>query len=84
MSVERQAYRCGLNTIQPSVHAEAISGLIHWGLILKVNNLLRAKLIILHRSPYSSLSARNPTNEKVIELSQHWRHEHEITLLATK
>ena len=82
------AYRCELNTIQPSVHAQAISGLIHWGLIRKVNNLLRAKLIILHRSPYSSLPARlipgNPTNEKWIELSQHWRLEHELTHLATK
>ena len=82
------AYRCELNTIQPSVHAQAISGLIHWGLIRKVNNLLRAKLIILHRSPYSSLPARlipgNPTNEKWLELSEHWRLEHELTHLATK
>lgn len=57
-------------------------------MIRKANNLLRVKLIILHRSPYSSLPARlipgNPTNEKWIELSQHWRLEHELTHLATK
>ena len=42
----------------------------------------------MHRSPYSSLPASlipgNPTNEKWIELYQHWRLEHELTHLATK
>ena len=82
------AYRCELAKIQSSVHAQAVSGLIHWGLIRKTNNLERAKLIILHRSPYSSLPASaipgKPTNDEWVEMSQRWRLEHELTHLATQ
>ena len=82
------AYRCELNQIQPSVHAQAVAGLIHWGLIRTVNKYERAQLIILHSSPYSSLPAStipdNPTTSQWLEISQHWRLEHELTHLATQ
>ncbi len=82
------AYRCELVQIQPSVHSQAVSGLIHWGLISTLNQQERAELIILHRSPYSSLLAAaipgNPTTSQWLEISHQWRLEHELTHLATK
>lgn len=82
------AYRCELVQIQPSVHSQAVSGLIHWGLISTLNQQERAELIILHRSPYSSLPAAaipgNPTTSQWLEISHKWRLEHELTHLATK
>ena len=51
------AYRCELKKIKPSVLAQAVSGLIYWGLICTINQHERAQLIILHRSPYSYLPA---------------------------
>ena len=82
------AYRCELIQIQQSVHAQAVSGLIHWGLIRNLNIQERAQLIILHRSNYSSLPASaipgKPTKEKWLEMSQIWRLEHELTHIATK
>lgn len=81
-------YRCELTQIQPSVHAQAVAGLIHWGLIRKLNFQERAQLIILHRSPYSSLPASiipgEPTTEQWLNISQVWRLEHELTHIATK
>ena len=82
------AYRCELKQIQPSVHAQAVSGLIHWGLIRETNLMDRCQLIILHRSPYSCLPSSvipgKPTTQEWLEISQSWRLEHELTHLATK
>ena len=82
------AYRCEKQEIVSSVHAQAVAGLIHWGLLRKIDQQERAELIILHRSPYSSLPEcvipGNPTEEQWVELSQVWRLEHELTHLATQ
>ena len=82
------AHRCEQADIQSSVHAQAVAGLIHWGLIRTINQNERAELIILHRAPYSSLPANiipgKPTEEKWIQLSQLWRLEHELTHIATR
>ena len=82
------AYRCELKQIQSSVHAQAVSGLIHWGLIRETSLMERCQLIILHRSPYSSLPISvipgKPTTKAWLEISQHWRLEHELTHLATQ
>ena len=82
------AYRCEQISIQKSVHAQAISGLIHWGLIKNIDRSERANLIILHNAPYSSLSETiipgNPTYHEWLGLSRQWRLEHELTHLATK
>ncbi len=82
------AYRCEQTHIQSSVHAQAVAGLIHWGLIQNINIKERCQLIILHRSPYSSLPISvipgKPTTKAWLEISQHWRLEHELTHLATK
>ena len=82
------AFRCELIEIQPSVHAQAVAGLIHWGLIRKINVHDRGQLIVLHRSPYSSLPASaipgKPTKEQWLDMSQIWRLEHELTHIATK
>ena len=82
------AYRCEEILIPKSVHAQAISGLINWGLIKNIDRSERANLIILHNAPYSSLSETiipgNPTYLKWLEISRQWRLEHELTHLATK
>ncbi len=82
------AYCCEPKQIQPSVHAQAVAGLIHWGLIRTINQHERAQLIILHSSPYSSLPAKaipgKPTTSQWLEISQHWRLEHELTHLTTQ
>ena len=82
------AYRCELKQIQSSVHAQAVSGLIHWGLIRETSLMARCQLIILHRSPYSCLPSRvipgKPSTQEWLEMSQSWRLEHELTHLATQ
>ena len=39
------------------VHAQAISGLIHLGLIHRFGSQSRAQLIVLHQAPYGSVPA---------------------------
>ena len=82
------AYKCELESIQESVHAQAVSGLIHWGLIKMINKNERSQLIILHNAPYSSLQESvvpgRPTWNQWLLLSRRWRLEHELTHLATK
>jgi hypothetical protein len=43
--------------IESGVHAQAISGLIHWGLIRALGPEQRASLIVLHEATYGSLPA---------------------------
>lgn len=82
------AYRCEAKEIQASVHAQAVSGLIHWGIIKTINYNERSELIILNPAPYSSLPSSiipgTPTKKRWLNLSQIWRLEHELTHIATK
>ena len=82
------AHRCASSTIQPTVHAQAVAGLIHWGLIRELGRDQRAQLLILHRAPYSSLSSSvvpgQLSEEEWIERSRCWRLEHELTHIACK
>ena len=70
------------------VHAQAISGLIHWGLIRQFGPQSRARLIVLHTAPYGSLPASsvpgNLSESAWLEASSSLRLEHELTHLATK
>ena len=43
-------YRCEPVALPPSVHAQAIDGLIHWGLIREVNRSTCCQLLILSGS----------------------------------
>ena len=74
--------------VQPSVHAQAIAGLIHWGLIRDVSRQQRCEILMLHRAPYSSLPVSmipgQDEPELWIDLSQTWRLEHELTHIACK
>ena len=80
------AYRCEPVALPPSVHAQAIDGLIHWGLIREVNRSTRCQLLILHQAPYSSLSASclpvEMDQQRWLEASRSWRLEHELAHLA--
>jgi hypothetical protein len=82
------AYRCEPLEIPNGVHAQAISGLIHWGLIRELGSKARARLILLHSSPYGSVSEswvpNQPSREEWIRASNILRLEHELTHLATK
>jgi hypothetical protein len=73
------------------VHAQAISGLIHWGLINQFGRQSRARLIVLHQAPYGSVAAGElPAQlgelgeEAWLAASSKLRLEHELTHLATK
>ena len=80
------AYRCEPAAMPLSVHAQAIDGLIHWGLIREVNRSTRCQLLILHRAPYSSLSASclpvEMDQQRWLEASRSWRLEHELAHVA--
>ena len=80
------AHRCEPVALQPSVHAQAIDGLIHWGLIRDVNRDTRCQVLILHQAPYSSLSAAclpvAMDQARWLEASRRWRLAHELTHLA--
>jgi hypothetical protein len=72
-------------------HAQAISGLIHWGLIHQFRRQSRARLIVLHQAPYGSVPARGVPvelgalgEEAWLAASSRLRLEHELTHLATK
>lgn len=80
------AHRCEPVDLQPSVHAQAIAGLIHWGLIREVDRSARAQLLILHQAPYSSLPAAlvpgQRDEQQWLQSSHRWRLEHELTHIA--
>jgi hypothetical protein len=86
--VRALAHRAEPVAIDGGVHAQAISGLIHWGLIRELGPEARARLIVLHDSPYGSVpAAQLPIDldeQAWIEASSALRLEHELTHLATK
>ncbi len=88
LAVRCLANRCEAVAVQPTVHAQAISGLIHWGLIKEVDRRTRCQILLLHRAPYSSLPAETipdqPSAERWLQLSQTWRLEHELTHIACR
>jgi len=82
------AHRCETVPVQEAVHAQAVAGLIHWGLIREIDTKARCQILILHRAPYSSLSASSipssPSLDQWIKQSQIWRLEHELTHIACR
>ncbi len=88
LAVRCLAHRCEAVPIQPTVHAQAVSGLIHWGLIRALDVRARCQILLLHRAPYASLSVETipgePSLERWLDLSQTWRLEHELTHIACR
>lgn len=86
--VRALAHRGEPVAIAHGVHAQAISGLIHWDLISKFGRQSRARLIVLHQAPYGSVPASlvpgGPSEADWLEDSTTLRLEHELTHLATK
>jgi len=86
--VRALAHRAEPVLIEDGVHAQAINGLIHWGLIRSLDKQARASLILLHEAPYGSVPAASlpiSLDERGwIHASSALRLEHEITHLATK
>lgn len=82
------AHRCENIPVRNTVHAQAVAGLIHWGMIREFDAKSRCQLLILHRAPYSSLDAssipNNPNLDQWLEQSQRWRLEHELTHIACR
>ena len=80
------AHRCEPVVIPASVHAQAVAGLIHWGLIRNLGREHRCQLLILHEAPYSSLSHTclrgNVTPDQWVAQSMQWRLTHEQTHIA--
>lgn len=86
--VRALAHRAEPVPLADGVHAQAISGLIHWGLIERLGRQSRARLIVLHQAPYGSVKARHVpgglSDAAWLEASTTLRLEHELTHLATK
>jgi hypothetical protein len=86
--VRALAHRAEPGPIQAGVHAQAISGLIHWGLIRSLGPHQRASLILLHEAPYGSVPAESLPigldQQDWIRASCSLRLEHELTHLTTK
>ena len=86
--VRALAHRSEPVALAHGVHAQAVSGLIHWGLIRRFGPKSRAQLILLHEAPYGSVAAQHvprlPSHESWLEASTVLRLEHELTHLATK
>jgi len=86
--VRALAHRAEPAELADGVHAQAVSGLIHWGLIHRFGNQSRAKLIVLHQAPYGSVEARRVpgglSDQAWLAASTTLRLEHELTHLATK
>ena len=86
--VRALAHRSEPQQLADGVHAQAISGLIHWGLIQRFGRQSRAQLILLHEAPYGSVPAEmvsgNLTAREWLDVSTTLRLEHELTHLATK
>ena len=88
MLLQCLVHRCEPVEIQESVHSQAVSGLIHWGLISTFGKSARCSMLILHDSPYSSVSYTAipgiSSEEEWIHCSHLWRLEHELTHIACK
>ena len=86
--VRALAHRGEPVAIHAGVHAQAISGLIHWGIIREMGPQARARLIVLHDGPYGSVPAAELPigldDQAWVEASTALRLEHELTHLATK
>lgn len=86
--VRALAHRAEPVTLKDGVHAQAVNGLIHWGLIKQFGRESRAQLILLHEAPYGSVGAQHVPgdldDQTWIECSTRLRLEHELTHLATK
>ena len=86
--VRALAHRAEPAVIEAGVHAQAISGLIHWGLIHSIGPQSRASLIVLHDDPYGSVPASalplELDEQAWLERSTQLRLEHELTHLTTK
>ena len=86
--VRALAHRGEPVALADGVHAQAVSGLIHWGLISQFGPKSRARLILLHQAPYGSVDASEvpgcPGEARWLEASTTLRLEHELTHLATK
>jgi hypothetical protein len=86
--VRALAHRGEPVALADGVHAQAISGLIHWGLIQQFGRQSRARLIVLHQAPYGSVSAAQVpgglSDGAWLKASTTLRLEHELTHLATK
>jgi hypothetical protein len=86
--VRALAHRAEPAVLADGVHAQAVSGLIHWGLINRFGRQSRARLIVLHRAPYGSVSAEHVpgglSDAAWLTASTTLRLEHELTHLATK
>lgn len=88
LMVRALAHRAEPAELADGVHAQAVSGLIHWPLIRRFGTQSRAKLIVLHQAPYGSVEARHVPgglgDEAWLAASTTLRLEHELTHLATK
>lgn len=86
--VRAMAHRAEPKVLANGVHAQAVSGLIHWGLIERFGRQGRASLIALHQAPYGSVSAAyvpgGLSDMEWLAASTTLRLEHELTHLATK
>ncbi len=86
--VRALAHRGEPVALADGVHAQAVSGLIHWGLIPAFGRQSRARLIVLHEAPYGSVPASDVpgrlTEAEWLQVSTSLRLEHELTHLATK
>ncbi|MFM1812407.1 MAG: hypothetical protein RLZZ336_1345 [Cyanobacteriota bacterium] len=86
--VRALAHRAEPALLSDGVHAQAVSGLIHWGLIQRFGRQSRARLIVLHQAPYGSVGAEHVpgglSDAAWLAASTTLRLEHELTHLATK
>ena len=86
--VRALAHRAEPAVLADGVHAQAVSGLIHWGLIERFGRQSRACLIVLHQAPYGSVAAEHVpgglSDAAWLAASTTLRLEHELTHLATK
>ena len=86
--VRALAHRAEPAVLADGVHAQAVSGLINWGLIQRFGRQSRARLIVLHQAPYGSVSAEHVpgglSDAAWLTASTTLRLEHELTHLATK
>ena len=86
--VRALAHRGEPVALADGVHAQAVSGLIHWGLIHTFGRQSRARLIVLHEASYGSVQASDVPGDLSdadwLQASSNLRLEHELTHLATK